>query len=80
MVILLPRLQHTIFVTTTSQEVCRMSIRNDVCISQVIMLLLACDSTSSQGKSRTTVYYTSALKCNGGVAHTHTFEYQLDRL
>ena len=35
----LPQLQHSFFVTTTSQEVCRISIRNDVCVFQVTMIL-----------------------------------------
>ena len=35
----LPQLQHSYFVTTTSQDVCRKSIRNDVCVSQVTMIL-----------------------------------------
>ena len=70
--------------TTTSQEVCKISIRNDINVSQVTNDI-PCDNTLSHRSNHT--HNTILYLCNGGVARTHvcnqincyiyiSFEYQ----
>ena len=53
------------FVTTTSKEVCTLSLRNDSSVTMIIPYL------TEEVTYTTSLYYTSVLICNGGVTRTH---------